>query len=54
MVETREDPEDFGMEEEKTFLDEPAILDKFKAAALITDGKSPWWRGRGVVPLSCW
>ncbi len=25
--------------EQKTFLDEPAILDKFKAAALITDGK---------------
>ncbi len=26
--------------EQKTFLEEPAILDKFKAAALITDGKS--------------
>ena len=25
--------------EQKTFLEEPAILDKFKAAALITDGK---------------
>ena len=27
-------------EEQKTFIDEPAILDKFKAAAVITDGKS--------------
>ena len=28
------------MEEQKTFIDEPAILDKYKAAALITDSKS--------------
>jgi len=27
---------------DKTFIEEPAILDKFKAAALITDGKNPF------------
>lgn len=31
---------DFDQEEQKTFLEEPAILDKYKAAALITDSKS--------------
>lgn len=39
MVEAREQEDDYGNEEEKTFLEEPAILDKFKAAAVITDGK---------------
>lgn len=39
MVEAREQEDDYGMEEEKTFLEEPAILDKYKAAAVITDGK---------------
>jgi hypothetical protein len=40
MVEANMDPEGYDeMEEQKTFLDEPAILDKFKAAAVITDGK---------------
>eukprot|EP00353_Schmidingerella_taraikaensis_P011033 CAMPEP_0185579330 /NCGR_PEP_ID=MMETSP0434-20130131/14357_1 /TAXON_ID=626734 ORGANISM="Favella taraikaensis, Strain Fe Narragansett Bay" /NCGR_SAMPLE_ID=MMETSP0434 /ASSEMBLY_ACC=CAM_ASM_000379 /LENGTH=360 /DNA_ID=CAMNT_0028197329 /DNA_START=38 /DNA_END=1120 /DNA_ORIENTATION=+ len=29
--------DEYGEEEQKTFIDEPAILDKFKAAALITD-----------------
>ena len=32
--------EEQEQEEQKTFIDEPAILDKFKAAAVITDGKS--------------
>ena len=32
--------DEYGEEEQKTFIDEPAILDKFKAAALITDSKS--------------
>ena len=34
--------EQYGSDEEtydKTFIEEPAILDKFKAAAQITDGK---------------
>ena len=26
--------------QDKTFIEEPAILDKYKAAALIADGKS--------------
>ena len=30
---------DYDMEEQKTFIDEPAILDKYKAAALIADSK---------------
>jgi len=38
------------MEEEKTFLEEPAILDKFKAAAVIADGKSAALR---PAPLMC-
>lgn len=32
--------EDYGEEEQKTFIDEPAILDKYKAAAVIADCKS--------------
>ena len=40
MVEANDPVEDFEQEEQKTFVDEPAILDKFKAAAVITDGKS--------------
>jgi len=39
MVEANMDPEGYEQEDNKTFLDEPAILDKFKAAAVITDGK---------------
>ena len=39
MVEANMDPEVQDQEENKTFLDEPAILDKFKAAAVIADGK---------------
>ena len=39
MVEANPDAEQYEMEEEKTFLEEPAILDKYKAAAVITDGK---------------
>ena len=40
MVEANPVPEgEFDMEEQKTFIDEPAILDKFKAAAVIADGK---------------
>lgn len=41
MVEANTAPEeyDYEPEEQKTFIDEPAILDKFKAASLITDGK---------------
>ena len=33
--------EGYDMDEQnmKTFIDEPAILDKYKAAALITDSK---------------
>lgn len=30
-------------EEEKTFLEQPDILDKIKAAALITDGMCNLW-----------
>ena len=37
MVEANDEPVPY--EEMKTFLDEPAILDKFKAAALIANGK---------------
>jgi len=38
MVEkTQDQPED--IEQQQTFVEQPAILDKFKAAALITDGK---------------
>ena len=40
MVEANENYDDAGQEEQKTFMEEPAILDKFKAAAVITDGKS--------------
>ena len=36
MVESTQNQEDEG--EEKTFLEQPDILDKIKAAALITDG----------------
>ena len=40
MVEARPEEDQYDeMEEEKTFLEEPAILDKYKAAAVITDGK---------------
>ena len=41
MVEANPEIEDQEQEQEeqKTFIDEPAILDKFKAAAVITDGK---------------
>lgn len=39
MVEANPGPEDYEPEEQKTFIDEPAILDKFKAASVITDGK---------------
>ena len=28
-----------GEEEQKTFIEEPAILDKYKAAAVVTDRK---------------
>ena len=31
--------EDYEQEEQKTFIDEPAILDKYKAAAVIADCK---------------
>ena len=31
--------DDYEQEEQKTFIDEPAILDKYKAAALIADSK---------------
>lgn len=40
MVEANPDGQYCDIEEQKTFLDEPAILDKFKAAALIADRKS--------------
>ncbi len=33
--------EPLAYEDMKTFLEEPAILDKFKAAALIANGKLP-------------
>ena len=39
MVEADTPETDYYAEEQKTFIDEPAILDKFKAAAVITDGK---------------
>ena len=38
MVEADNEPVPY--EEMKTFLEEPAILDKFKAAALIANGTS--------------
>jgi len=37
MVEADIPVDEYGEEEQKTFIDEPAILDKYKAAALITD-----------------
>jgi len=37
MVEATHDQQDGEPEEQKTFIEDPAILDKFKAAALITD-----------------
>ena len=40
MVEADIPVDEYGEEEQKTFIDEPAILDKFKAAALIADSKS--------------
>lgn len=39
MVEATHDKQDGEPEEQKTFVEDPAILDKFKAAALISDGK---------------
>lgn len=40
MVEANNEQEGQQFEDDnKTFLDEPAILDKFKAAAVIADGK---------------
>lgn len=39
MVEADIPVDEYGEEEQKTFIDEPAILDKYKAAALITDSK---------------
>ena len=38
MVEATKEHSDGEPEEMKTFVEDPAILDKFKAAALITDG----------------
>ena len=46
MVEAHPEEDQYEMEEEKTFLEEPAILDKYKAAAVITDGKQPFWSDR--------
>lgn len=40
MVEANPEAVEQYEEEQKTFIDEPAILDKYKAAALITDSKS--------------
>ena len=41
MVEANPAPEgEYEQEEQKTFIDEPAILDKYKAAAVIADSKS--------------
>ena len=40
MVEANPAPEGEYEEEQKTFIDEPAILDKYKAAAVIADSKS--------------
>ena len=39
MVEPNPDFEEDYQESEKNFLEEPAILDKYKAAAAVTDGK---------------
>lgn len=39
MVEANPAPEGEYEEEQKTFIDEPAILDKYKAAAVIADSK---------------
>ena len=39
MVEANEEQDMNREEEQKSFVEEPAILDKFKAAAVITDGK---------------
>ena len=39
MVEAHEE-EQYDMENDKSFIEEPAILDKYKAAAVIADGKS--------------
>lgn len=39
MVEPNPDFDEDYQESEKNFLEEPAILDKYKAAAAVTDGK---------------
>ncbi len=38
------DAVDYEEEHDKTFIEEPAILDKFKAAAAVTDGEYHFYR----------